>query len=1036
MVLHQCEGDYCRLDENLQPIARITGKSPSYLDRSGHARTLNHKTYQNRQPTEQELREWFVHPDTGIGTLGGHSGVDWLDFDAKNYLSQEECDCSVAELIERHNLSGSWIERTGSGGYRIAVRPQEKPTFTNFAIEPDGVHIGEALFEGRFTVLAPSIHPNGKAYTRIGQGEPISVSKLEAIGIYPTADEKSNAERKQKRSASQNSTDTRPTDPASKPWDIRNFAEHLIGYRIEGDWINCKCPAHNGTSDNSLHIRVDTGAFHCWSGCDTKRIYSEAKANAIASGYEIPPGFTQSKESQNKSDQQERIENRDRWIAKRKFRFGQYWEDLKRDFLLPTVVNGSEIRYTVYKGNVPEFDLYSDTTCLQGWLAAGKTHRMIESLVRFQDKPIVWVSPRNSLLRQTAQRLKKLGFEVFHYQDDPGRFRSMLEAGVPGVYLMAPDSFKTYAVGNVQWDNVILAIDEFSGIRKDILSKTAEHPQYLDAIKRCGSLIAADAFLAQIDIRVIQKHRSGSMQILKQDFQKSPVAIKWLECRNKAGEVSFSHEGIYYNLLDLWIAEGIGRIAIAVDNLAIAKLLDRYLKSKGVKTWIVCSETPQENSSFMPNPDKVIEDGKIQAVIYTPTAQSGLDIQAKFDRGLLIATGTLSPLQMLQMLGRCRRCPEWFVSAPRRSLAPDCVTPSLDGRKIRQWAAQLVQTFNDHEFNAPQSIQGWSLWDKQTSEIEKAFTSEYTWHLLDYHFESVETIEVEGDRVSEWRKDAQILSIEDHERTLKANLKNGLRLKEEQKQPKINSEVWDCKLADFWLKYPKVAEKAIADIGIAERAEDAIDMTKLFLSRRVEKLRNFVIATEPNQQDDRDLLQYLREKATHYSAGNFKRLQMTKLFRVMNLGSLASVASVKELEADTNAFRFDSAEIFKLYRRFCADPNLVRLFPLVDSQKAFFDAIKACLSYLGYERGGKSIRVETEELNSNGTDRNGNQRFSKSKSIYFVYWLLMECSGSAYFRENFELILDSIRDRLSTEREERRKRREEKERYESPPVAA
>ncbi|MBW4444345.1 MAG: DEAD/DEAH box helicase family protein [Plectolyngbya sp. WJT66-NPBG17] len=741
-------------------------------------------------------------------------------------------------------------------------------------------------------------------------------------------------------------------------------------------------------------------------------------------------GFEQDSARTEKSERQNRIESRDRLIAKRVFRFCQYQEDLQRDFLLPSVVNGNEIRYLNYSGFAPNFDLYSDTTCLQGWVGAGKTETMLKSLVPFQNKEIVWVAPRNGLLRQTAKRAKRLGFSVYHYQDSPGKYRSMLEAGAPGLYLMAPDSFKTYAVGNVSWDNVILAIDEFSGIRKEILGKSAELPQFLDAIARCGSLVLADAFLSQIDIRVIQKHRSGTMQILKQEFKKSPTKINWLECRTKAGEISLNHEGIYYSLLDRWMEEKIKRIAIAVDNLGIAKLLDRYLRSKGIKTWLVCSETPQENLSFMEEPDKLIKDGRIEAVLYTPTAQSGLDIQADFDRGLLIATGTLPPLQMLQMLGRCRQCLEWFVSAPRRSSNPDCATPSLDGRKIQQWTKQLSEMFADHEFNAPHPIQGWALWEDLTRNIEKAFCSEYLRHLLDRYFESVQTVEVESDRVSEWRKDAQILKTEDADRTLKANLQNGLKLKDAQKQPKFNSEIWDCKLAEFWLKYPNVANKAISDIGVEEFAEDAIEMTKLFTSRRIEKLRNFVITTEPNQQDDRDLLQYLKERPIHYNAGNFKRLQNIKLFRLLNLVKLVLVANLKEIEADVNAFRAGSEAISQLYQAFLANSKLARLFPFVDSQKGFFDAIKTCLSYLGYEQGSKSIRIKTEDLHPNGKDRNGKQRFCKSKPPYFVYWLLMESSGSAYFRENFDLILEAIRDRISTEREERRKWRE---RQELPP---
>ncbi|MBD1847471.1 DEAD/DEAH box helicase family protein [Cyanobacteria bacterium FACHB-63] len=787
-----------------------------------------------------------------------------------------------------------------------------------------------------------------------------------------------------------------------------------LGFDLLFAWWNQRTKEENDI-DEATQAEIESAQLLSWEEFEA----------LSATEDESPKGFSQTKSEDRSASE------RDRLIAKRVFRFRQYQEQLQRDFLMPIVVNGSEIRYQNYQGFAPIINLFWDTTCLQGWLGAGKTEAMLRSLIPFQDKAIVWVAPRNGLLRQTAQRAKKFGFEVYHYQDDPGKHRMLLEAGEPGIYFMAPDSFKSYAVSGIEWESTILAIDEFSGIRKEVLGKSAELPQFLDAIARCGSLIAADAFLSQIDIRVIQKHRSGSMQILRQDFKKSPTRIKWLECRNKEGEISFSHLGIYYSLLDRWIEQGFKRIAIAADNLRVAKLLDRYLKSKGAKTWLVCSESPEENASFMPAPDCIIQDGRVEAVIYTPTAQSGLDIQAEFDRGLLVATGVLNPLQMLQLMGRCRKCPEWHVSAPRYSGNPECVTPSLDGRKIQQWSEKIALASEALEFNSPESIQAWSIWEDLTRNIEKAFNSEYLRHLLDYFFESVEPVEVESDRAGEWRKDSEILTHEEQELKLKANLEKGLRLIDEQKQPKLNCEVWDVKLAELWLKYPKIIDKAIADYGVEEWRDDAIKMTRLFSSRRLEKLRNWVIATEPNEQDDRDLRQYLKERMTHYNAGNFKRLQNIKLFRSLGLEKLAIVRNPEELKAGANAFCATSDAIGELYREFLAMPDLVKLFPFVECQKTFFNAIKVCLSYLGYEKGSKSIRVETNELNPNGHDRNGSQRFSKSRSIYFVYWFAMECSGSAYFREHFTLIVEAIRDRLETEREERRKWREK---HESPPI--
>jgi hypothetical protein len=283
--------DCCPLDKNFQPVPLFTGKNPSYLAPDGSPRPLNHRQFQKRLPTAAELKKFFCHPDTGIGTLGGHGGIVWLDFDAKNYDSQEACDNDVERIITSNHLGGTWIERTGSGGWRIAVKPRQKPTFTNFATRPDGPHIGEALFEGRFTVLAPSIHPNGNPYRRTGWGMPLEVESLELCSIYPSKDELEQLKRKQKRQhrAAVNPHCSKPTSPTDNPRDIRNFAHYFEGYHERPDgWAAAKCPHHNGTSLTSFRVRLATGEYKLWCGCDTKDVYKSGLRLAVSSGYKLP----------------------------------------------------------------------------------------------------------------------------------------------------------------------------------------------------------------------------------------------------------------------------------------------------------------------------------------------------------------------------------------------------------------------------------------------------------------------------------------------------------------------------------------------------------------------------------------------------------------------------------------------------------------------------------------------------------------------------------------------------------------------------
>ncbi|MDP8963587.1 MAG: DUF3987 domain-containing protein, partial [Cyanobacteriota bacterium] len=180
---------HCPLTADIKPMPLYTGKNPSYLDQDGVPHLVNHRQYQNRLPREKELKTWFANPLNGIGTLGGWHGTVWLDFDVKQFPSQIECDeqaLLIAAKVRDSSSSEPFLERSHSGGWRIGIKVKQKPDFTNFALEPGGRHVGEALCEGRFTVLAPTIGPSGNPYESFNRVEPPLVDSLESIGIYST----------------------------------------------------------------------------------------------------------------------------------------------------------------------------------------------------------------------------------------------------------------------------------------------------------------------------------------------------------------------------------------------------------------------------------------------------------------------------------------------------------------------------------------------------------------------------------------------------------------------------------------------------------------------------------------------------------------------------------------------------------------------------------------------------------------------------------------------------------------------------------
>jgi hypothetical protein len=178
---------HCPLTADRQPIQLFTGKNPSYLDKAGVPHLINHREYQKRLPNNNELAVWFKHQSNGVGTLGGWNNTAWLDFDVKQFSSQQECDAAVSALLERPELQQTFIERSHSGGWRIGVKVKQKPNFTNFSLtQKGGAHVGEALYTGRFTVLAPTIGPSGNPYRSVQRLIPVEVESLESIGIYST----------------------------------------------------------------------------------------------------------------------------------------------------------------------------------------------------------------------------------------------------------------------------------------------------------------------------------------------------------------------------------------------------------------------------------------------------------------------------------------------------------------------------------------------------------------------------------------------------------------------------------------------------------------------------------------------------------------------------------------------------------------------------------------------------------------------------------------------------------------------------------
>jgi hypothetical protein len=696
---------FCPVDKSLNPIPKFTGKNPSYIDRNGSPRICKHGEFQNRLPTEAELRRFFCHPDTGVGTLGGHAGVVWLDFDTKCYASQEACDQDVVNIIERGNLQNTWIERTGSGGWRIAVKPRQKPSFTNFATNPNGQHLGEALFEGRFTVLSPTIHPNGKPYRRVGWGGPVEVESLEAIGIFPSKDELEQAERNQKREQRKASNPHfgQPTNPQDNPWDIRNFAHYFEGYHEQGNgWAAAKCPSHNGTSQTSFRVKLDTGEYKLWCGCNTKDVYKSGLALALASGYKLPEARPEQEIEVTPANEQgirfkvlrKSLDQLLEIFPELQTEAGKDWLKMRK-FTPDHTINS---QYFDWESDKPGTHL-----AVKSGLGTGKTHHVHHRFLADDNIGANAFGYRNSLLLQFVER----GKNWYHLQQDLKQSEdNMLLIADPSSRISACCDSLIYVQGQ-HFKGKRLILDEIEGSFKHLYqSKTAVSFHRQVCKERMGQAIANSEAVIMLDGNLTDLTVAHAERISGKKFTKVENLFKGnrgkvdlytgtlkLGKDEETGETIVTERRINdYSLLHKMMMGDTEPFICGSDSQEKLEAWHEILRLKGRKVFRLdgSNSNTAEAKKFLADPAKYILDNGIEIVLYSPTAESGLsiDLQGYFKNAYYFFFGIVQTNEQMQFLGRPRD--------PGIHIRVFCQDQGIDGGKLEQTTTHVQEAYTDY----------------------------------------------------------------------------------------------------------------------------------------------------------------------------------------------------------------------------------------------------------------------------------------------------------------------------------------------------
>ncbi|MBN3924624.1 plasmid replication protein, CyRepA1 family [Nostoc sp. NMS4] len=373
------------------------------------------ENWQNETTVDRELIKSEIQDGhSGINKHGGEytiyaSGFGLRTGDPSNGILAIDVDGSSAQpVLEKH--SGGELPETvsftsGKKGRQqllFQIPDEHRKLLTQFTKavvnQTDDLKCnpGEQL-EFRYnrmqSCLPPSRHPETGSYKWINSPEDIEIAiapqwLLELLPklVAKELEEKNKKEKKQKTKKQYDGSYAIGFDDVNSPYDARNLIQYCEGYRVKNnDWLEAKCPAHNGISTTSLTVRQDNGAFQCFNNCCNKDIYKSlielAKINGVV--------FPDKKQDYQKTKEEYFVD----YEAKRK-------KVARHHFT-------REPNILVSEGYFPDIklkDLPQGLIGIKGDWGTGKSHLIASLIKQYPYNKVVQIGHLNSLLFNTSEK--------------------------------------------------------------------------------------------------------------------------------------------------------------------------------------------------------------------------------------------------------------------------------------------------------------------------------------------------------------------------------------------------------------------------------------------------------------------------------------------------------------------------------------------------------------------------------------------------------------------------------------------------------
>lgn len=346
-------------------------------------------------------------------------------------------------------------------------------------------------------------------------------------------------------------------------------------------------------------------------------------------------------------------------------------------------------------------------TFIDSGLGTGKTTKLIENLSQLQEYGIIGLGYRNTLLLQFNEKAQEIGF--YHLQSDKNLREFSLDD--PRVKVTNCIDSLIYYVKE-QFDGKIVVIDEIISVLKHLLfSGTIKQfdrvkELFTAMVNRSDRLICLDGFVADWAVKFF-KELCPTKQIvtIENIYQGDKAQIYLLE-----GTIDIN-ERVRTNDKTPWLKKILNSDcpAICSDSQIFCEAIENLLIEQGRVGIRVDGKTTSEPDvkEFFKNPNCWIEKNRPEYLIYSPSAESGLDIPTKnyFTEHFAFFFGQLDIDSCIQMLARIRDIdiPKYvwckkFVLPEEIERRPSNVE-NIQADRARLLMAELHSTLNSIESN-------------------------------------------------------------------------------------------------------------------------------------------------------------------------------------------------------------------------------------------------------------------------------------------------------------------------------------------------